>query len=211
MPGIQNKSSNFAGLRNRRFEMNYIDFVILLIAVVGALYGLIKGILRQLGSLGGFILGIVVSRVFGQSVASLMQQMFDLPAGVSRVIAYSLLFLLVYLVCIQLMRLIHHITHKVALGWLDRLTGALFGAVKYLVVLSILLNLIHIVDPKGTILPATVTASSQCYGYTMRMAPALFSIAQEQLVSETKPTTGLFTLYSVCGEPYFCYINDKAD
>ena len=86
--------------------MNYIDFVILLIAVVGALYGLIKGILRQLGSLGGFILGSVVSRVFGQSVASLMQQMFDLPAGVSRVIAYSLLFLLVYLVCIQLITVI---------------------------------------------------------------------------------------------------------
>ncbi len=191
--------------------MNYIDFVILLIAVVGALYGLIKGILRQLGSLGGFVAGVVVSRLFGQSVASLMQQMFDLPVGVSRIIAYSLLFLLVYLVCIQLMRLMHHITHKVALGWLDRLAGALFGAVKYLVVLSILLNLVHIVDPKGKLLPSTITASSQFYGYTMRIAPMLFSIAQEQFVSETKPAAELFIPYSIGDKSYLCCLNNKAD
>ena len=42
--------------------MNYVDFTILLIAVVGFLYGLIKGVIRQVGSLGGFIAGIVVSR-----------------------------------------------------------------------------------------------------------------------------------------------------
>ena len=110
--------------------MNYVDFTILLIAVVGFLYGLIKGVIRQVGSLGGFIAGIVVSRFFGNSFSALLREMFDLPEGVSRVIAYSLLFLIVYIICVQLMRLIHHITHHVALGWLDRLAGALFGAVK---------------------------------------------------------------------------------
>ena len=110
--------------------MNYVDFTILLIAVIGFLYGLIKGVIRQVGSLGGFIAGIVVARFFGGSFSALLREMFDLPEGVSRVIAYSLLFLIVYIICVQLMRLIHHITHHVALGWLDRLAGALFGAVK---------------------------------------------------------------------------------
>ena len=99
--------------------MNYIDFIIVLIVLIGALYGLIKGVFRQLGSLGGFVAGVLVSRLFGGSFASLLQQMFDLPAGVSRIAAYSLLFLLVYLICLQLMRLIHHISQQVALGWLD--------------------------------------------------------------------------------------------
>ena len=116
--------------------MNYVDFTILLIAVIGFLYGLIKGVIRQVGSLGGFIAGIVVSRFFGNSFSALLREMFDLPEGVSRVIAYSLLFLIVYIICVQLMRLIHHITHHVALGWLDRLAGALFGAVKYLVIMN---------------------------------------------------------------------------
>lgn len=107
--------------------MNYVDFTILLIAVIGFLYGLIKGVIRQVGSLGGFIAGIVVARFFGSSFSALLREMFDLPEGVSRVIAYSLLFLIVYIICVQLMRLIHHITHHVALGWLDRLAGALFG------------------------------------------------------------------------------------
>ena len=83
------------------------------------------------------------------------------------------------------MRLIHHITHHVALGWLDRLAGALFGAVKYLVILSIVLNLVHIIDPKGKLIPKKETASSQFYGYTLRVAPLLFSMAQEQFGNQT--------------------------
>lgn len=191
--------------------MNYIDFIIVLVVLVGALYGLIKGVFRQLGSLGGFVVGILVSRLLGGSFASLLQQMFDLPAGVSRIVAYSLLFLLVYLVCLQLMRLIHHLSHQVALGWLDRLGGALFGAFKYLVILSILLNLVHIVDSKVKLLSAREVSTAHFYGYTLRIAPALFAIAQEQLTAGNKPDFRLFNSCTVCDENYLCCENCKAD
>ncbi|WP_272959970.1 CvpA family protein [Barnesiella viscericola] len=192
--------------------MNYIDFIIVLIVLVGALYGLIKGVFRQLGSLGGFVVGILVSRLFGGSFAGLLQQMFDLPAGVSRIVAYSVLFLLVYLVCLQLMRLIHHISHQVALGWLDRLGGALFGAAKYLVILSILLNLVHLVDSKIRLLPSHAVATSHLYQHTLRVAPALFSIAQEQLAAGNKPDDRLFIPCATASdEPYLCCENSKDD
>ena len=108
------------------------------------------------------------------------------------------------------MRLIHHISHQVALGWLDRLAGAVFGAVKYLVIFSILLNLVHIIDPKMRILPAREVSSSHLYGYALRIAPALFSIAQEQLTAENKPDLRLFTPCTSCDEYYLCE-NCKAD
>lgn len=191
--------------------MNYIDFIIVLIVLIGALYGLIKGVFHQLGSLGGFVAGVLVSRLFGGSFASLLQQMFDLPAGVSRIAAYSLLFLLVYLICLQLMRLIHHISQQVALGWLDRLAGALFGALKYLVIFSILLNLVHIIDPKVRMLPAREVSTSHLYGYALRIAPALFAIAQEQLSAENKPALRLLTPCTICDDSYLCCENCKAD
>ena len=191
--------------------MNYIDFIIVLIVLIGALYGLIKGVFRQLGSLGGFVAGVLVSRLFGGSFASLLQQMFDLPAGVSRIAAYSLLFLLVYLICLQLMRLIHHISQQVALGWLDRLAGALFGALKDLVIFSILLNLVHIIDPKVRMLPAREVSTSHLYGYALRIAPALFAIAQEQLSAENKPALRLLTPCTICDDSYLCCESCKAD
>ena len=192
--------------------MNYIDFIIVLAVLVAALYGLIKGVFRQLGSLGGFVAGILVSRLFGGSFAGLLQQMFDLPAGVSRIVAYSLLFLLVYLVCLQLMRLIHHISHQVALGWLDRLGGAIFGAAKYLVILSIVLNLVHLADSKLRLLPSHAVASSHLYQHTLRVAPALFSIAQEQLAAGNKPGDRLFIPCATASdEPYLCCENSKDD
>lgn len=192
--------------------MNYIDFIIVLIVLVGALYGLIKGVFRQLGSLGGFVAGILVSRLFGKSFAGLLQQMFDLPTGVSRIVAYSLIFLLVYLVCLQLMRLIHHFSHQVALGWLDRLGGALFGAAKYLVILSIVLNLVHLVDSKIRLLPSHAVATAHLYQHTLRVAPALFSIAQEQLAAGNKPDDRLFIPCATASdEPYLCCEHCKDD
>lgn len=190
--------------------MNYIDFIIVLIVLVGALYGLIRGIFRQLGSLGGLVMGILVARLFGRPFGSLLQQMFDMPTGVSRIVAYSLLFLVVYLVCLQLMKLVHHISHQVALGWLDRLGGALFGAFKYLVILSIVLNIVHIINSKIHLLPTHDAMASHCYQYTLRVAPALFAIAQEQLAAGNKPDSRLF-IPLVYGDSYLCCENCKAD
>lgn len=53
--------------------MNYVDFTILLIAVIGFLYGLIKGVIRQVGSLGGFIAGMVVARFFRRFVLCIIE------------------------------------------------------------------------------------------------------------------------------------------
>ena len=49
--------------------MSIIDIVIVVVFVGAIIYGLYKGIISQLGSLGGIILGIIACRIFGDSVA----------------------------------------------------------------------------------------------------------------------------------------------
>ena len=101
---------------------------------------------------------------------------------------------------------------QVALGWLDRLGGALFGAAKYLVILSILLNLVHLVDSKIRVLPSHAVATAHLYQHTLRVAPALFSIAQEQLAAGNKPDDRLFIPCATASdEPYLCCENSKDD
>ena len=100
--------------------------------------------------------------------------MFDLPAGVkphSRLLA-ALPAGLSHLPAVDAAHH-HHISQQVALGWLDRLAGALFGALKYLVIFSILLNLGPYHRSQSANATAREVSTSHLYGYALRIAPAL--------------------------------------
>ena len=51
--------------------MSFIDIVILIVFAASVITGLRKGLIRQLGSLLGVVLGILAARLFGSSVAYL--------------------------------------------------------------------------------------------------------------------------------------------
>ncbi len=172
--------------------MNYVDLIIILAVAIGALYGIIKGVICQLGSLCGFILGIVLSRLFGEEFSAILQNSFDMPTAVSDVVAHILLFVAGYVACVLVVKLIRRFVHWVTMGWIDRLAGMLFGAVKWLFVLSLVFNLIHLVDPEGKLIPKEALTSSNYYEFTLRFAPAVFSIAQEQWFDGTKEQPDLF-------------------
>ncbi len=48
--------------------MTAIDILILLIFIVSIIYGLRRGFIMQLGSVGGVLVGIVACRIFSESV-----------------------------------------------------------------------------------------------------------------------------------------------
>ncbi len=172
--------------------MNYIDIIIILVIAIGAIYGVIKGLICQLGSLCGFILGIILSRIFGEELSTTLISQFDMPQSVSDAIAHMLIFVAVYITCILVVKLIHKLVRWVAMGWIDRLAGMLFGAVKWLFALSLLFNLLLLVDLPGKLLSKEDLRSSKYYEFTLRFAPTAFSIAQEKWFDETKGEVDLF-------------------
>ncbi len=189
--------------------MNYIDIIIVLAIAIGAIYGVIRGLICQLGSLSGFILGIILSRVFGEELSSTLVSQFDMPQSVGDVVAHILIFVVVYIACVLLVKLIHKLVRWVAMGWIDRLAGMLFGAVKWVFALSLLFNLILLVDLPGKLLPKEDLASSKYYEFTLRFAPTAFSIAQERWFDETKGEADLFI--PCVDVELFCRENCKAD
>ena len=58
--------------------MSVIDIIILIVFVGAIIYGLYKGVIAQLGSLGGIILGIIACRLFGDYATELVSNI--LPA-----------------------------------------------------------------------------------------------------------------------------------
>lgn len=106
--------------------MNFLDIVIIVMLLGGLVMGYRKGLVASLGAVGAVVVSCVACHLLG--------------AGRS-VPANMLIFVVGYVTTFLLARMIRSLVRAVALGFLDRLAGALFVAFEYLLGLSILLNL----------------------------------------------------------------------
>ena len=158
--------------------MSVFDIVIVAILLFALVRGYITGLVRQLGVLLGVILGIVFSSMTAplliEFLAFISGDNWHLGLRSATILAFVLIFLLTYIA--------GHLIHKTAttfkVGWLDRLCGALFGTVKYLLVISLLLNIYKrgYEFISGNAAPAPTGGT---YDKVIRFAPLVIGYAEE--------------------------------
>ena len=109
--------------------LNGLDYAILAIVAVSALHGLTRGALRMLTSILSLVLGIYTASIYYGQAAALAQRYFATSPTVSAIVGYAAVFIAVFLLIemagnrlIQLIRIVN-------LSWLDRLGGAIVGAI----------------------------------------------------------------------------------
>lgn len=129
--------------------MNWIDYAVLAIIGVSVLFSVIHGFVRELLSLASWVLAFLVAQFFAADVAAL------LPAAVPneslRLLAgFIMVFLIVLLVSTLLAIAISGLIKRAGLGATDRLLGAIFGLVRGVAVVTIVVLLAGL-----TALPAT--------------------------------------------------------
>lgn len=160
--------------------MTAIDILILLIFIVSIIYGLRRGFIMQLGSVGGVLVGIVACRIFSESVTRFFAG--DSPDAndmyVSGVFACVLLFIVGYIAARLVARLVETVTNTLHLTVFDRIAGALFSLFEWFLVFSLLLNIWQAFRPD-----IDITSGSRLAGG--RAAAAVVDFAPKVLGSET--------------------------
>lgn len=160
--------------------MTAIDILILLIFVVSIIYGLRRGFITQLGSVGGVLVGIVACRLFSGHLT-------DLFAGsgsdandiyVSGVFACVLLFIVGYIAARLVAGLIKTVSRTLHLTIFDRIAGALFSLFEWFLIFSLLLNIWQAFRPDIDITSGSRLADG-------RAAAAVVDFAPKVLGSET--------------------------
>lgn len=106
--------------------MTFIDIVIIIVLLGGMAVGFSRGIARSLGSLLAILVAVVVCHTIGRGQS--------IPTNI-------LIFAVSYVVVLLLSSAIHKLAKMTFLGPIDRLLGAAFVAVEYMVGLSMLMNL----------------------------------------------------------------------
>ena len=118
--------------------MNPFDIVIVIILVVTLARGIFRGLVKELASiigvLGGFYAAYSYYPYVGRPLAQWISQ-----SGWANIVGFILVFTVVYLIVSILGVIIKYLLSIAFLGWVDRLCGALFGALKGWMICAVLL------------------------------------------------------------------------
>ncbi len=130
--------------------MTVFDYTVLTIVGLSVVYSVMRGMVREVLSILGWLAAFYVGRTYTAQLAPMMPP--DIPTEGLRILAaFLVLFLATLLVATLLAIAISAILKKIGLGWFDRWFGALFGLLRGLLIVCILVFLAGLTElPKDT-------------------------------------------------------------
>lgn len=122
--------------------MTPIDITILVVLAIFTIKGLFRGLILEVFTLAGFILGYLLALREMSTLVGLIERLVHLPP----LFVSGLSFLVIFIGVVLLTRWLAHILKGVAkatlIGWLDKGGGAGFGLFKGALVMSLVLLLV---------------------------------------------------------------------
>jgi len=154
--------------------MNIIDLVLGIILIFAAIQGFRKGFIVELASLAALVLGIWGGIKFSDWTATFITSNTGFSSKYLNIIAFFVTFIAIVVLIHILGKVLDNVIKVVALGFLNRLAGIIFGVIKTAVVLSIVLILFDTVDENVHLLPSAQKSESKVYSPLKRLVPTLF-------------------------------------
>lgn len=169
--------------------MSYIDIILLVIFVIAGFNGYKTGFVRQVASLAGLLLGIWGAIHFSEFTANFLVENFEIKTKYLSIISFALTFVVILIAVHFLGELVTKIFDLAMLGFANSLLGVVFGVIKTILVLSVLLVLADKFSDKVRILPSNLEERSLFYKPIKNVAPAIFPYLHfEEIQSKLKET-----------------------
>lgn len=149
------------------------------VAVVAIIKGFHSGFTGQVSGVLGFAFGTVCAHVFDEQAEALMRMLLPwidghLGAGfIYSVTSAALVYAVVYLAFRVLTKVLRSAMQVFYVGMLDKLLGAAFCLTKYMLVLSIVYNLVLCVNPRSSLMRYATADDGNVVEVVMLLAPGL--------------------------------------
>lgn len=161
--------------------MDSIDIFVLILLCIAFVSGLFKGFVRQLASLLALIIGLWVSYFWADKTLYYLNQLDLFSADLLRPASFVISFLITVLSVNFVAHLVLKGIHTIGLGPADKLIGAIFSVSKWVLILSIILNLYQSIDQKGHFLSDEKRKKSYLYSPIQKVLPLCFPYVREYL------------------------------
>lgn len=125
--------------------MTSFDYLVLAIIGISMILSVMRGLLKEVLSIIGWVAAFFVAKTYASQVMPMMPE--GIPTESLRILAaFLVLFLATLLVSSLLGIAISTIFKRIGLGWLNRLLGAVFGLVRGVLIVCILVFLAGLTD-----------------------------------------------------------------
>ena len=143
--------------------MEVIDIIILILIGVGVIQGLMKGSMKELASVVGFVAGLLLARALFGTVAEQLAPALGTSITIAQILSFILIWVAVPIGCSLVASVLTKALEVVHLGWLNRLAGAMLGAVKMMLLAGIGIYVLEYIDPKSEMVSKTTKKASVLY------------------------------------------------
>ncbi len=154
--------------------MNSLDLLLLIPITLGFIFGLFKGLIKELTSLVAILLGIYGAKLFAPLVSKVLINKFDFSPTIAHPIAYVILFIGIGIGLLLLANVLDKIFGSLSLGGLNKILGGIFGGLKYALIVSVLLNVFDALDSRFSLIKHQTKESSIGYKPLMGFGPTLW-------------------------------------
>ncbi len=165
--------------------MSAFDLIFFIVLGVFALLGVWKGFFREVFGLLGIVAGVFLAIVGFGPLSKLLNYLIP---GVPSVLWVFLSFLGIFVGVYLLSRMAAHFLSKISslilLGWLNRLLGGIFGALKGAVFISLFLLLIGFLPFQETL--QNVRKNSLLYQPLQKFIPVTYNLVSDFSFSSRK-------------------------
>ena len=143
--------------------MNYLDVIIIIPLIWGIYKGYKKGFIIEISSFIALGLGIYGGIRFSSLAAAYLSELLEVSDKIMPLISFSITFILIVIIVLSLAKMVEKLIKVIALGLVNRIAGAIFGLLKFSLIMSVVLHIINIVNSKITFIDPEVESSSILY------------------------------------------------
>jgi membrane protein required for colicin V production len=159
--------------------MNYLDVLIAVPIIWGIYKGWQQGIIFEVATLIGLILGFYLAFKFSSLFESLVGKFVTGSSNVLPYVTFFIVLISVILVMILLAKFLEGVLKITNLTPINKVAGAVSGGLKLALTMSIILSLIRPVDAQLNMISAKTKSESKLYAPVLNIAHYLFPAPQD--------------------------------
>ena len=114
--------------------MTWLDYAALTILVASVLWGIWRGLVREVISIGAWVLAFLGANLFAGPLGDALPKALPTPE-IRVAVAFVVVFIAILAVCALVSRMLSKLVHVAGLGELDRSLGGVFGVARALLIL----------------------------------------------------------------------------
>lgn len=153
---------------------NVFDLVVAVLLAYAAYRGFSKGIIAAAATFAALLLGLWGAVEFSDMTASYLSGVINVDEKMMGIIAFAITFIGIVIGVHFVAKTIESLAKAVALGFINKLFGAIFGALKFAFIISVVLFFVNAINAKMDLISTDFKKGSIFYEPISKIAPSVF-------------------------------------